>query len=153
LVFVRDHSFLGSQPVEEHKGPLFSINIQHGRTIPSQDLLPRPLGSQLACCLCLIQRTQATGRFDELSRGSVSCLLNASFKKRFHNATTLFFTPKIDDHGVHRGDTGQILARWRRPVASWVALDLPYWAICSVPYQLIRMAIKMARKAGQFFCR
>ena len=27
-------------------------------------------------------------RFDELSRGSVSCLLNASFKKRFHNTTT-----------------------------------------------------------------
>ena len=31
--------------------------------------------------------------FDELSRGSVSCLLNASFEKRFHNATTRFFTP------------------------------------------------------------
>jgi hypothetical protein len=27
-------------------------------------------------------------RLDELSRGSVSCLLNASFKKQFHNATT-----------------------------------------------------------------
>ncbi len=32
--------------------------------------------------------------FDELSRGSVSCLLNASFEKQFHNATTQFFTPK-----------------------------------------------------------
>jgi len=41
--------------------------------------------------------------FDELSRGSVSCLLNASFKKRFHNATTRLFTPKIDDHGASAG--------------------------------------------------
>jgi hypothetical protein len=32
--------------------------------------------------------------FDELSRGSVSCLFNTSFEKRFHNATTWFFTPK-----------------------------------------------------------
>ena len=32
--------------------------------------------------------------FDELSRGSVSCLFNASFEKQFHNATTRFFTPK-----------------------------------------------------------
>ena len=37
----------------------------------------------------------AARRFDELSRGSVSCLLNASFKKRFHNATIRFFTPKL----------------------------------------------------------
>ena len=32
--------------------------------------------------------------FDVLSRGSVLCLLNASFKQWFHNATTQFFTPK-----------------------------------------------------------
>jgi len=32
---------------------------------------------------------------NELSRGSVLCLLNASFKKRFHNTTTQFFTPKM----------------------------------------------------------
>ena len=43
LVFVRDHSFLRSQPVDEHEGPLLSANIQHRRTIPSQELLPRPL--------------------------------------------------------------------------------------------------------------
>ena len=30
----------------------------------------------------------ADRHFDELSRGFVSYLLNASFKKRFHNATT-----------------------------------------------------------------
>ena len=50
------------------------------------------------------------------------CLLNASFGKQFYNATTRFFTPKIDDHGVRRGNTGRILARWRRPVAPHEAL-------------------------------
>ena len=44
--------------------------------------------------------------FDELSRGSVLRLLNASFGKRFHNATNLFFRPKIDDHGIRRSDMG-----------------------------------------------
>jgi len=38
----------------------------------------------------------------------------------------LDFYAKIDDHGILRGDMGQKLARWRRPVASRVALDLPY---------------------------
>jgi hypothetical protein len=64
--------------------------------------------------------------FDELRRGSILCLLNASFEKPFHNATTRFFTPKIDDHGVRWGDTGQILARSQRSVASRVGLDLKY---------------------------
>jgi len=36
-------------------------------------------------------------------------------------------------------------------VASRVALDLPYWAMRSASYRLIRMAIEMARKAGPFF--
>ena len=53
---------------------------------------------------------------------------------------------KIDDHGIRRGNTGQILARWRRPVASRVALDLQYWAMRSAPYHLIHMAIEMACK-------
>ena len=52
-VFSRDHSFLCSQPIDEHKGPLFSANIQYSQTIPSQELMLRPLGSQLACCLML----------------------------------------------------------------------------------------------------
>jgi hypothetical protein len=41
--------------------------------------------------------------FNELSRGSVLCLLNASFEKLFHN--TMFYA-KIDDHGVRWGDMG-----------------------------------------------
>jgi hypothetical protein len=63
----------------------------------------------------------------------------------------LIFYAEIDDHGVRWGDTGQILAQWRRPVASWVALDLPYWAMRSAPYRLIRMAIEMASKSAAFF--
>jgi hypothetical protein len=36
-------------------------------------------------------------------------------------------------------------------MASRVALDLPYWAMRPGLYRLIRMAIKMACKAGPFF--
>ena len=49
----------------------------------------------------------AARRFDELSRGSVSCLLNASFEKQFHNSTTRFFTPKsmtMASAGAIRGE-------------------------------------------------
>jgi len=55
---------------------------------------------------------------------------------------------KIDDHSVHWGNTGQIIAQWRHPVASRVALDLPYWVMHSSPF---RMAIEMASKAAAFF--
>jgi hypothetical protein len=43
--------------------------------------------------------------------------------------------------------------RWptRRPVASRVALDLPFWAMRSASYRLIRMAIEMASEVGAFF--
>ncbi len=86
--------------------------------------------------------------FDELSIGSVSCLLINSFKKQFHNATTGFVYTEIDDHGIRWGDMVRILARSRRSVASRVALDLPYWVMRSALYCLTRMAFKMARKAG-----
>ena len=45
----------------------------------------------------------------------------------------------------------QIIAQWWHSVASRVALDLPYWAMRSALYHLIRMAIEMAHKAGAFF--
>jgi hypothetical protein len=72
----------------------------------------RPLFDELRCCLvsspnfvCYqgliaskinklfgfnpgIQPFYAACRFDELSRGSVLCLLKASFRKQFHNSTT-----------------------------------------------------------------
>jgi hypothetical protein len=87
-------------------------------------------------------------RFNELSRGTVSCLLNASFEKQFPQRHNSIFYAKINVHGICRGDTGQILARWRRSVASRVALDLLYWAMRSALYRLTRMAFEMARKAG-----
>jgi hypothetical protein len=69
-----------------------------------------------------------------------------------------FTTPQIDflrrikDHGVFRGDTGKISTQWQSPVASRVALvDLPYWAMRSALYRLIRMAIEMASEAAAFF--
>jgi len=77
--------------------------------------------------------------------------LNASFGKRFYNATTQFFTPKIDDHGVRWGDTGQILTQWRRPVASHEALDVLHRAMHAVSHRRIRMAIETAREVGAFF--
>ncbi len=69
----------------------------------------------------------ATCRFDELRRGSVLCLLNASFKTGDFTLPQLnFLRQNIDDHDVCHGDTGQILTQWRRPVASRVDLDLSY---------------------------
>ncbi len=41
-----------------------------------------------------------------------------------------------------------ILARWRRPVASSEALDLLHWAMCTVTYRRIAMAIKTATFSG-----
>jgi hypothetical protein len=90
----------------------------------------------------------AACRFDELSRGSVLCLFNASFGTVISQHHNLIFYSKIDDHGIRRGDTGRIIARWWRPVASRVALDLPYWVMRLAPYRLIRMSIEMAREVG-----
>jgi len=58
---------------------------------------------------------------------------------------------KIDDHGIHWGNTGQIPARLRHSVASKVALDLPYWAMRLASYRLTRMAFEMAHKADACF--
>ena len=62
-----------------------------------------------------------------------------------------FFTPKIDDHGVRRGDTGRILAQWQRPVALSKALDVLYWAMHPALYRRIRMAIETASNQLTFF--
>ena len=87
---------------------------------------------------------------NELSRWSVSCLLNASFKTAVSQRHNSIFYAKIDDHDVRRGDTGRILAQWRRLMASRVALDLLLWAMPSALYRLIQMAIEMASKVGAF---
>ncbi len=89
--------------------------------------------------------------FDELSRGSILCLLNASFKTAVSQHHNSIFWAKIDDHDVCRGNTGQILAQWWHLMASRVALDLSSWAMRSMLYRLIRMAVEMACNAGPFF--
>jgi hypothetical protein len=76
--------------------------------------------------------------------------LNASFKTAVSQRHNSIFYAEIDDHGVRRGNTGQIIAQWRHMVASMVALDLPYWAMRSTSYRLIRMAIEMTSKGGAF---
>jgi len=65
-----------------------------------------------------------------------------------HNS--IFYT-KIGDHGIRWGDTGRILARLRHSVASRVALDLLYWAMCLASYRLTCMAFEMDCKAGAYF--
>ncbi len=63
-----------------------------------------------------------------------------------------FFTLEIDDHGVRRGDTGQIIAQWQRPVASSEALDVLHRAMRLALHWRIVMAIEMAREGGAFVC-
>jgi hypothetical protein len=82
----------------------------------------------------------AACRFDVLSRGSVSCLLNASFKTAVSQLHNSIFYAEIDDHDICRGDTGQILAQWWRLMASRVSLDLLLWEMRSALYRLIRMS-------------
>jgi hypothetical protein len=67
--------------------------------------------------------------FNELSRGSILCLLNASFETAISQCNNLIFYAKINYHGIRRGDTGQILAWWQRPVALSVAMDLLHQAM------------------------
>ena len=45
----------------------------------------------------------------------------------------------------------QILAQWRRPVASIESLDIRHRAMCAVSYRRTATAIKMASKVGAFF--
>ena len=82
------------------------------------------------------------------------CLLNASFKTAASQRHNSIFYAEIDDHGIRRGNTGQILTQWRHLMASRVALDLLLWAMRLALYRLIRMAIEMASKVGAFVrCR
>ena len=55
--------------------------------------------------------------------------------------------------GVRRGDTEQVVARWRRPVASGKALVMLHWAIRSVLHRRTAMTIEMARDGGTFVRR
>ncbi len=46
--------------------------------------------------------------------------------------------------GGHWGNTEQVVARCRHPVASGVALDMPHWAMPSVSLRRTAVAIKTA---------
>jgi hypothetical protein len=52
--------------------------------------------------------------------------------------------------GGRWGHTEQVVARWRHPVASEVALDMPHWAMPSVLPWPTAVAIKMANNGGAF---
>jgi len=55
--------------------------------------------------------------------------------------------------GGRRGNTEQVVARWRRLVASIKALDLLHWAMCAVLHHRTAMAIKIASDGGAFVRR
>jgi hypothetical protein len=48
------------------------------------------------------------------------------------------------------GNTEQVVAQWQRPVASGLALDMPYQAMPSVLLQRIRKAFEMGCNGGEF---
>jgi hypothetical protein len=50
--------------------------------------------------------------------------------------------------GGRWGDTEQVVARCRRPVASGVALDMLHWAMHFVLHRRTAMAIKTAKDGG-----
>jgi hypothetical protein len=52
--------------------------------------------------------------------------------------------------GGRQGDTERVVAQWRCPVASSVALDMLHWAMPHVLLQHLTMAIEMARNGGAF---
>jgi len=106
--------------------------------------------AELFCLNRSVRPFYAACCFDVLSRGSISCLLNASFKIAVSQRHNSIFYVKIDDYDARQGDTGQILAHWRCLMASRIALDLLLWAMRSALYRLIRMAIEMASEVGAF---
>jgi hypothetical protein len=52
--------------------------------------------------------------------------------------------------GGCRGNTEQLVARWRHPVASGEALDMPHWAMPSVLLRRTAVAIETAGGQGAF---
>ncbi len=54
--------------------------------------------------------------------------------------------------GGRWGNTEWLVARWWRPVASGVALDMLHWAMPSVLLRHTAVAIKMAGGQGTFVC-
>ena len=59
---------------------------------------------------------------------------------------------KFIDHGGHRGNMAQALARWWHPVATSVALDVLHRAmsVSAASYHRTRMAIEIASNLPAF---
>ena len=55
--------------------------------------------------------------------------------------------------GGRQGDTEQVVTRWRRPVASGVALDMLHRAMPHVLLQRLTMSINMVHRGGAFVRR
>ncbi len=56
--------------------------------------------------------------------------------------------------GGRRGNTEQVVARWRRLVGFIKALDLLHWSMRAVLHRRTAMAIEMASSGGTFVrCR
>jgi hypothetical protein len=52
--------------------------------------------------------------------------------------------------GGCQGDTERVVPRWRRPVASGVALDMLHQAMPHISLQRLTMAINMVHRGGAF---
>jgi hypothetical protein len=63
----------------------------------------------------------------------------------------LCFFFKIFNHGGHRDDTAQALARWRHLVDLHEATDALHWAMCPASHRRIRMVIEIASVSHVFF--
>jgi len=83
---------------------------------------------------------------------SILCLYAASFRGAVFITTTLVVCAETDDPGGHRGNTVQIVARWRCPVASNVAQDVLHRVMWSVLQWWIAKAIDTASEGGAFVC-
>ena len=80
------------------------------------------------------------------------CLFAASYGGAVFTATTLVVCAETNDPGGRQGNTVRIVAQWRHPVASKVAQDIIYQAMCSLLQRWIVKAIKLASKRGAFIC-
>jgi len=54
--------------------------------------------------------------------------------------------------GCRRGDTERLVTRWRRPVASGVALDMLHWEMLQLLLQCLHIAIEMSSDGAAFVC-
>ncbi len=54
--------------------------------------------------------------------------------------------------GGHWGNMKRVVAQWRRPVASMVALDITHWIMPFILLRCTAMVIKISTSGGAFVC-